>query len=559
VIFLFSNFAEARLSARLGASSEVLIIPASDAARFPVPQLPGERFSAILYDGEQPPEVVWGRWNELDGTITVDRGMENSVARTWLPGTALVHTLTTASIEYFVTSGQQEWLDQLLASIADLQAQINAEKAAREALQADMLVRFGQVYVDLGNTNASVQVVATSFSDMQVSWANYQLVVNSRLDASESLIEQTVQTFNDFETAQASWNLLMESRVGDAETQITQNFTTFTTYESATATTLAGLRADVDDSLAQIQAEQTVRADQNDALASSITTLTATVGDVSGSLTETQLVVADIEGNISTKYGVSLTAGGVFAGFTVMAGTGPAGDVVSKARFAVADFEISTPDGLLVPFSFDTDTGVAYLQNIVVDGALIENLVVNWADIEDVLVTTAQIDDLAVTSAKIDDAAITTAKIGDLQVDTIKIKDFAVTDPENIMTTGELNVEDGLLVTIQSLVVNVSAGERVDILGSFSYYDIRTASPLGSGSGTYFRVALKRNGTTLIDSRFSIVIGGIPMTGVATVPWADEPGAGLFTYTLETYAEDGSVVDAGKINNRYMQVTRVKK
>src|SRR5690606_34843009 len=204
------------------ASSTTALIAPSDAGRFPRPELElaPSRFAAILYDGEQSPEVVWCSENPLDGTLTLERGQENSVAKNWPAGTAFVHTLTSACIQYFVTSGQQDWLDALIADLAETQAALNQEIAARQALAASMTTQFLNAYTAIEGNTSAIQLVSTNFADLQQSWANYQITVNSSLDNADASIQNLTSAFTDFETAQGETNTLIATRVGNAEAYI---------------------------------------------------------------------------------------------------------------------------------------------------------------------------------------------------------------------------------------------------------------------------------------------------------------------------------------------------
>lgn len=543
MIFVFSNFGEAALEERLGSADTSLRIAPSDSERFPQPG-DGERFAAILYDGVQSPEVVWGVSNPRTGVIVIERGKENSAAKAWLPGTAFIHTLTTASIEYFVTSGQQDWIDQLVAEDAAIRAELAEEAAAREALAETVGSNFGTLTQRADDNAAAVQLVAVAVADQQEANAAYQLTLSARMDDAEGLIEENYLAFTTFEQSQLTYNQSMLARVDDVEAELVTQATTFADYETATATTLNQLRADLDDASAALTAESTARATQYDALAEANTTLTASLGDTNASLTTTQLAFADLEGNVSARYGVQLNADGTVAGFSIMAGVGPAGAAVSEVKFNVSNFILSTPDGEFSPFVFDTDTGVAYLQNIVVDGALIENLVVHWADIEDV----------SIDGALIQDATISGAKIGDLEVDTIKIKDAAVTNMLDAFTSSS-----GLLSTAENDQQGVdfhTTGQR--LLIEFSgYLDIW--HPAGGGITCTLKLYRIQGATeVVIWSKVLSATGDDFLFGWQSVSVPDEPPEGDYLYQLTAQLSVATATTA-TFTSRYMSVTEFKR
>lgn len=96
--FLFANFGRSPLIEAVSASSAVLTIAPGDADLFPSPT-GVERFSAVLHDGQQDPEIVLCSTNGGDGTFTVLRGQEGTVAKAWLAGTFLVLSVTAAALD----------------------------------------------------------------------------------------------------------------------------------------------------------------------------------------------------------------------------------------------------------------------------------------------------------------------------------------------------------------------------------------------------------------------------------------------------------------------------
>lgn len=539
MIFLFANFAEATLSARLESNATTVSIPAVDAARFPQPST-GERFTAILYDGVQAPEVVWGVSNPETGDIVVERAKENSAAKRWLPGTAFIHTLTTASIEYFVTSGQQEWIDQLIAEDAAIRADLAAETAARVALAATVGSNFGTLNNSILANYAAIQLVGVAVSDQASANSAYQVTLSARVADAEGLIEDNFTAFTTFESAQVAFNTTLNARVGDAEAEIVSIGTAQADFESATTSTLSILSAEIDDAEAAVTAEAGARVTQYDALAAAQSTLTSAIGGVSASLTTTQLAFADLEGNVEARYAIELDADGVFAGFTLIAGTGPAGPSVSEARFNVDTFTMSTPDGLFSPFVFDVVEGVAYLNAVRIDSAYIDSLVVDWADI-----TGVDID-----GALIQDATITGAKIGSLEVDTIKIANAAVTNDAwaftttpQTLSTSELNCQ-GKIFT--------STGQRLEIY--FNFY-LNIWHPAGGGIDCTIR--LYRD-ATMIWSLVISATGGDFAFGWQSVVVPDQPAAGSYNYQLTTQLSAGTFTTA-LATSRFLKVTEYKR
>ena len=557
MIFLFSNFAEATLSSRLEAGDTTLRVAVEDAGRFPQPDA-GARFSAIIYDGDQAPEVVWGVSNPLTGDIVVERGKESSVAKRWLPGSAFIHTLTTASIEYFTASGQQDWIDALVAEDIAIRATLAEEVAAREALAAQVDSNFGTLNSGILANSAAVQLVGTAVADQQAANAAYQVTLSGRVGDAEGLIEDNYLLFTTFESVQTAFNVSLSARVDDADAAILSVGNAQADFESATTTTLDALTADLGDTSAALAVEQGARVTQYDALAGAQTTLSSTIAGVSGSLVASQLVLADIEGNIETRYGINLTAGGVFAGFSVMAGTGPAGGTVSQARFAVDDFILSDASGLYTPFVFDVADGIAYLENIAVHGASIENASIGTAQIANAAIGTAQIANAAITNALIGTAAIQTANIGDLQVETIKIKNYAVSETLIAQDATSVSIQGSGEHSLISLVVTVLAGERVDIVGAFSSY-VRGKNGTIGQSKSILKIKIKRGSTILIESGCATAVVDVATTNLNTRLWSEIPGAGTYTYYVVCEHSAPTDVSSSTADGHYIAVTRTKK
>src|SRR5690606_41450143 len=76
------------------------------------------------------------------------------------------------------------------------------------------------------------------------------------------------------------------------------------------------------------------------------------------------LALATLEGAVETTYSIELDADGVFTNLKLIAGSNPAGETVSEARFGIDALRLSTVDGLKTPFLFDVGEGVAYLHEV---------------------------------------------------------------------------------------------------------------------------------------------------------------------------------------------------
>lgn len=532
MIFEFANFAESRLAAPVISADVSLLVPASDAVKFPTLALPDSAFALVLLDGVQDPEICWVTQNSGTGTFVVLRGQEGTVAKNWRAGTAAINAPTATSLNFLSSGGNESWLDLLNARVDEAFAALAEEIGLRIEGDGTNAEGIEQLTQGLQNTNYEVTQISQGFQDLNEAWASYQ------------------------------------------------------------------------------------------------TSVSAQTGDAVGKATQALNVATSLETGVQAKYGVALDADGVFAGFELLAGTGPAGPAVSSATFTVSDFVLKSPTSEWTPFVFDVDEGIAYLANIKVQGADIENLTVDFGQITDVVITTAmieaaaietaliadlavvtakiadlavatgKIDDLAVTTGKIDDLAVTTAKIdnlavksakiddlavtrakigllavgdaqiddlavtsakiGDLQVDTIKIANYAVTDSLVAFTSGGVPVGSPTagVTLLQSMVVNVFAGERVDFQAA-AVFRLTFSTTVKTA-----QLRLKRNGVVIFDVPTDFV--SVPAATVAVAGnrgffYSETPGAGTFTYELEEYHGTDNSGVSGTIERRYLHITRVKR
>lgn len=102
--FLLSNFGHALLVEALEPGDTTMVIEASKASRFPEPGV-GEAFAIILWDGQEPQEIVYCTENDLSGSLTIVRAQEGTSARAWMAGSQVRHALTAESIDYIIQNG----------------------------------------------------------------------------------------------------------------------------------------------------------------------------------------------------------------------------------------------------------------------------------------------------------------------------------------------------------------------------------------------------------------------------------------------------------------------
>lgn len=92
--WIWSNFAVSTLAADIEAVTAVITVPAGDADLFPEPGEVGETFSLVLENEDASlREIVWCT-SRIDGSLSVQRGAEQTAALAWPEGTIVRHELT---------------------------------------------------------------------------------------------------------------------------------------------------------------------------------------------------------------------------------------------------------------------------------------------------------------------------------------------------------------------------------------------------------------------------------------------------------------------------------
>lgn len=338
MIFLFANFVDTTLAAPLAQDATSAFVPQSASELYPQPT-GTERIAVTLQDGYQAPEIVYVSANPRTGEMVIERGKEGTSAKTWPAGSLFIHTLTKESILWFSTGGAGEL-------IAALQAQIDAQGATIAGLQSQIDAL--QVYVDEQDAE-----------------------LTAAIEQANASITQNAQVIADTNYALAQLDTTLTAAVASNTAKITSIYSAIATNQAAQATINTNLQASINGVSGNLSSFQTVQASANAAFVSSINTLTANYGTQQAQITINATAIATINGSLSGKYLVAISAG-QFASFELAAGSGTAS--YSYAAFNVSKLYINDPTGTYNPFRFDTGTGTAYLQNAYIQNAWVENL-----------------------------------------------------------------------------------------------------------------------------------------------------------------------------------------
>lgn len=196
-----------------------------------------------------------------------------------------------------------------------------------------------------------------------------------------------------------------------------------------------------------------------------------------------------------------------------------------------------------------------------VDSLKLANDSVITVKIADANVTTEKIAEASITTPLINDAAITTVKIGDAQVSTPKVAGNAITIPVSTYTSGVIDCGGGSYVTAASASINSSGapihilisviiearwtGDVVNIIDGDENIDV-LAKVLRNGTTEVWEEQLVCRPTTIVNNPCCL-----------SISFADQPGTGTQTYTLQISAD--SDVDVCDVYRRSAVLLETKK
>lgn len=167
------------------------------------------------------------------------------------------------------------------------------------------------------------------------------------------------------------------------------------TLRTALAARVTTAEGGISSNSAAITSEQTARVNGDNAVASSVSTLSTTV---SGHTTAIQTNATSING-LEGKYTVKVDANGYVAGFGLAVNANTAAPT-SEFIVLASKFAVVTP-GAPAKVPFVISGGVCYLQNVVIQDALIENLTVGKLTSGTLVATITQNADINVGTGRI--------------------------------------------------------------------------------------------------------------------------------------------------------------
>lgn len=268
MIFLFENFAESRLEGGASQSDSVLYVPVQDAAKFPEPTSPQQRFTLILYDGIQAPEVVWAKANPGTGAIEVERGQEGSAATAWRPGTAVINAPTKVSLNYLASGGADSWHQELVDMVNEAYARIAVLHELVLTENSAMATRIENVEAGWSENNAQVQTLARAFASISEAWAAYQVEVDAQSAEATARATQALNASTNAERAVAELETKVEAAIGEDSAAFAEKIQSLVDFDAAQVTRNTAYETQIEDNRAGLAQEVLVRTTQFDAQAS---------------------------------------------------------------------------------------------------------------------------------------------------------------------------------------------------------------------------------------------------------------------------------------------------
>lgn len=232
---------------------------------------------------------------------------------------------------------------------------------------------------------------ATADSSLATSITNLSSTVNTNLTNTTALINTEATTRANADTATATTIALLGAKNGPGTAFVLNTATTFVSGSESLATRLSALTAADGSNSAAISSEASTRASADSALSSSITTLNSTVGGHTSSIATIQSTL----NGVAAQYMVKLDVNGYVSGFGLYNSGGSSAFYILADKFAIVKPGVNS----WVPFS--VVDGVVYMQNVVINDALINTLTVNKLTSGTLTATITQNADINVGTGRI--------------------------------------------------------------------------------------------------------------------------------------------------------------
>lgn len=215
-------------------------------------------------------------------------------------------------------------------------------------LEAMFTLNSADPQAPIGLSSANIQAIQTVIAGDGYAFSSAVNTLEATVETNTANITNNDTAIATEESARISADQVLQTDVNSNAASITNNTNLISTEESARISAIANLRTDVDSNAASITTNANLISTETSARASAITNLTSSVNDNLAEIEINASTIADVDGNVSGSYGVTVDANGSIAGLQLLTdGT------TSGIEFAADQFKFTNGAGTLTPFSID--------------------------------------------------------------------------------------------------------------------------------------------------------------------------------------------------------------
>ncbi len=199
-----------------------------------------------------------------------------------------------------------------------------------------------------GLSSANIQAIQTVIAGDGYAFSSTVNTLTNSVNNNTSEITATNTAVTNETNARVTADQVLTTNVAGNTTNISTNATAISNEESARISADQTLTTNVASNTSLISTNATAISTETSTRASAITALTSTVNGNAASITTNASTIADVDGNVSGSYGVTVDANGSIAGLQLLT-DGSA----SSIKFAADQFKFTNGAGTLTPFSID--------------------------------------------------------------------------------------------------------------------------------------------------------------------------------------------------------------
>lgn len=215
-------------------------------------------------------------------------------------------------------------------------------------LEAMFTLNNANPQVPTGLSSANIQAIQTVIAGDGYAFSSTVNTLTNSVNNNTSEITATNTAVTNETNARVTADQVLTTNVAGNTTNISTNATAISNEESARISADQTLTTNVASNTSLISTNATAISTETSTRASAITALTSTVNGNAASITTNASTIADVDGNVSGSYGVTVDANGSIAGLQLLT-DGSA----SSIKFAADQFKFTNGAGTLTPFSID--------------------------------------------------------------------------------------------------------------------------------------------------------------------------------------------------------------